>query len=248
MNIFGLIGYPLSHSFSSHYFTEKFFRENIQDCKFEAFPIKDISELTALIESTPGIKGLSVTIPYKESVLPLLTEIDETALQVGAVNCIKISGSKKNILIGYNTDIFGFEESLKPLLKNHHEKALIMGSGGAAKAVAFVLNKLGIHFQFVTRAKNELADYLRYEEVTEQVVLSHTLIVNASPAGMYPEMDTFPEIPYHSISDKHILYDLVYNPLETIFMKRGSRYGARVKNGLEMLYLQAEKSWSIWNQ
>ncbi|MFH0865674.1 MAG: shikimate dehydrogenase [Bacteroidota bacterium] len=247
MNIYGLIGYPLTHSLSAQYFSEKIFRENIHDCRYELFPLKNISELESLVRKNIGLKGLNITIPYKESVLPYLTSIDNVAKEIGAVNTIKIIDSKNFILHGCNTDAFGFEESLKPLLKNDQKKALILGSGGASKAVAYVLKKLGVQYFFVTRTKKNNSDFLLYNEISEDIISSHTLIINATPVGMFPEMNTAPDIPFHLISRKHILYDLVYNPSETLFMKCGIEQGAIVKNGLEMLYLQAEKSWEIWN-
>jgi shikimate dehydrogenase len=247
MNTYGLIGFPLTHSLSAQYFNEKFFRENIHDCRYELFPVQNISELKNIVLSNPDLKGLNITIPYKEIIIPMLAHIDDTAKQIGAVNAIKITDSKNFILHGYNTDAFGFEEILKPLVKNKSPKALILGTGGASKSVAFVLKKLGIDFSFVTRTKKK-PEQLTYSEVSEEIISSHALIINATPSGMYPEVHTAPDIPYHYLNREHILYDLVYNPSETLFMKRGIEKGATVKNGLEMLFIQAEKSWEIWNQ
>lgn len=247
MRIYGLIGFPLTHSFSAQYFSEKFFRENIHDCRYESFPLNDISELENLVRKNAGIKGLNVTIPYKQSVLHYLSSVDDAAKEIGAVNTIRIIDEKNFILHGYNTDIFGFEESIKPFLKNKEQKALILGTGGAARAVAYALRKMDIQYIFVSRVRKNVADSIGYKEISAEIIASHLLIINATPAGMFPEITTAPELPYHLLTKNHILYDLVYNPHETFFMKRGIEKGAIVKNGLEMLYLQAEKSWEIWN-
>lgn len=247
MKIYGLLGFPLTHSISAQYFSEMFFRENIHDCRYELFPLKDISGFESLIRKNADLKGLNVTIPHKESIIQYLTSVDNVAKEIGAVNTIKIIDNKNFISHGYNTDAFGFEESLKPLLSNNTQKALILGTGGASKAVAYVLKKLGIQHLFVTRARKNNSEYLIYNEITEEIISSHTFIINATPAGMFPEINTPPALPYHLLTKKHILYDLVYNPNETLFMKRGIEQRTLVKNGLEMLYLQAEKSWEIWN-
>jgi shikimate dehydrogenase len=247
MNIYGLIGYPLTHSLSAQYFSEKFFRENIHDCRYELFPLDNISGFESLIRNNTDLKGLNVTIPYKESIIQYISFVDDIAKKIAAVNTIKILDCKNFILHGYNTDAFAFEESLKPLLKPEHNKALIIGTGGASKAVAYILAEMGIQFYFVSTTKKTNPDSLCYNEISEEIISSHTLIINATPAGMYPEINTAPDIPYHFITKRHILYDLVYNPSETLFMKRGIEKKAIVKNGLEMLYLQAEKSWEIWN-
>lgn len=247
MKVYGLIGFPLIHSFSAQYFSEKFFRKNIHDCRYELFPLKNISELESLVRNNIELKGLNITIPYKESIIQHLTSVDSDAKEIGAVNTIKIIDNKNFILHGYNTDAFGFEESVKPFLQNSIQKALILGTGGASKAVAFVLKKLGIQHFFITRTKKNNSGYLIYNEITEEIISSHTLIINATPAGMFPEMNTAPALPYHFLTNKHVLYDLVYNPAETLFMKRGIEQGTLVKNGVEMFYLQAEKSWDIWD-
>jgi len=247
MKQFGLIGYPLSHSFSAQYFSEKFFRENIHDCRYELFPIQNISELELLIKNNIFIKGLNVTIPYKESIIPFLTSIDNTAKEIGAVNTIRIIDNKNFILHGYNTDAFGFEESIKPLLKKDHQKALILGTGGASRAVAYVLKKLGIEFLFVSRNKNGTNSILQYNELNRKIILTHQLIINTTPLGMFPNINEMPDIPYDFITKDHLLFDLVYNPSETLFMKKGIEKNASVSNGLQMLYLQAERSWQIWN-
>lgn len=243
---FGLIGYALSHSFSKKYFTDKFVKENIKNCSYELFPIEYINQLPQLIKDTPNLKGLNVTIPFKQSVIPFLDEIDKTAQEVGAVNCIKI-GTK---LTGFNTDVYGFQQSIKPFLESHHERALILGTGGASKAVYFVLKQIGIDCFFVIRDKtkcqlatNRVFDYF---ELNEPIVNSFKLIINTTPLGMYPNTHEYPSIPYKYITKNHLLYDLIYNPTETIFLTEGKKMGATVMNGLSMLHLQAEKAWQIW--
>ena len=240
---YGLIGYPLSHSFSKKYFTEKFQKENISDSEFHAFSIEKIELLPQLVKDNPSLKGLSVTIPYKESVIPFLDELDETAKKIGAVNCIKISEGK---LIGYNTDAYGFRQSIKPFLESHHERALILGTGGASKAVYHVLKEIGIDCFFVTRNKSG-ENQFTYEEVNENMLNAFKLIVNATPLGMFPNVDACPAIPYQFISSSHLLFDLIYNPTETEFLKRGKSQGAAIVNGLSMLHQQAEEAWRIWN-
>lgn len=242
MKQFGLIGYPLSHSFSKGYFTEKFAKENIVDCRYDIFPLEKIEDFTELCNTNNKLAGLNVTIPYKEKIIPFLDTLDETAANIGAVNTIKFSNNKKT---GFNSDAYGFEMSLKPLLKSHHTSALILGTGGASKAVEYVLKKLGIDYQNVSRNKSEKA--IAYEEVNDSIIQQSTLIINCSPIGMYPNIDSAPNIPYQFLTDNHILYDLIYNPEETQFLKEGKQRGAQTKNGLEMLYLQAERSWEIWN-
>jgi len=237
----GLIGYPLSHSFSKKYFTEKFEKENIKGWQYELFPLKSIEDLPDLLKNNPSMVGLNVTIPYKEAVIPYLNEVDESAA-FGAVNTIKIKGGK---LIGFNTDIYGFEESLKPMLQAHHTAALILGTGGAAKAIANVLSRLGIEFKYVSRTPSD--GQFSYQDIDENTIKKHTLIVNTTPLGMHPKIDSCPNLPYQSLTSKHILYDLVYNPNVTTFLKYGKKQDTHIKNGLEMLYLQAEKAWAIWN-
>lgn len=242
MKQFGLIGYPLSHSFSKGYFAEKFLKENISDCKYDVFPLEKIEGFVELYNHHKNLVGLNVTIPYKEKVIPFLDELNEEANEIGAVNTIKFIAGKK---IGYNTDCYGFEMSLIPMLKPHHKNALILGTGGASKAVAYVLKKSGIEFQYVSRTKSEHT--ITYDELNELIIHNSSLIINTSPIGMYPNINDEPEIPYQFITEKHLLYDLIYNPLETQFLKEGKLRNAQTKNGLEMLYLQAEKSWQIWN-
>lgn len=250
---FGLIGYPLSHSFSKKYFTEKFDKEKISDCEYNLYPIDSIAQLPQLIKDNPTLWGLNVTIPYKESVIPFLDELDETAKAVGAVNCIKIvSGTEYQVarLIGYNTDVFGFRQSIKPFLEIQHERALILGTGGASKAVAHVLKEIGIDSYFVTRSKEDKiqSNLFTYDELNDYIINAFKLIVNTSPIGMYPDVDEAPALPYESLQQDHLLYDLVYNPTETEFLKRGKVQGASIVNGLSMLHQQAEEAWKIWNK
>lgn len=236
---FGLIGYPLSHSFSPAYFNNKFATEII-DARYDAYAIPSVEDLKTLLKEHSQLKGLNVTIPYKEQVLPLLNEIDASAREIGAVNCIKIEPGK---LIGYNTDHIGFAESLKPLLHAQHTHALILGTGGAAKAVMFALSQLDIECKIVSRTGGDM----QYADVDEGIMDKYRLIINTTPLGMYPAINTAPEIPYQFIDSSHLLYDLVYNPEETLFLKKGKQKGATIKNGYEMLILQAEASWQIWN-
>jgi shikimate dehydrogenase len=240
MRRFGLIGYPLTHSFSKKYFEEKFRREGLH-CSYELFPILSIYELKEIIASTPGIEGVNVTIPYKQLVLRHLDEFRVDGLN--ACNCIHVSGGK---LIGYNTDISGFEKSLVPLLQPHHQKALVLGNGGAAAAVIYVLQKLGISFEIVSRKLHD-GSTLTYDMLEEHHIREHLLIINTTPLGTFPDVASLPGIPYRYIGRDHLLYDLVYNPVETAFLKNGKQHGALVKNGYEMLELQAEESWKIWN-
>lgn len=237
--LYGLIGYPLSHSFSPAYFNNKFATENI-DARYDAYAIPSVEDLKTLLLEHPQLKGFNVTIPYKERVLPLLYETDAAAREIGAVNCIKIEVGK---LIGYNTDHIGFAESLKPLLQPQHTHALILGTGGAAKAVMFALSQLDIEYKIVSRTGGDM----QYADVDEEIMDKYRLIINTTPLGMYPAINTAPEIPYQFIDSSHLLYDLVYNPEETLFLQKGKQQGATIKNGYEMLILQAEASWQIWN-
>lgn len=246
MRKFGLIGYPLSHSFSKKFFTQKFESESIKDCEYELYPIETIGSLSQLLSDNPDLEGLNVTIPYKLEVLPFLNEIDEAARIIGAVNCIKIAREGQNIkLKGYNTDVYGFEESLKPLLEPGHRKALILGDGGAAKAVKYVLEKLHIPFIIVTRRPTDSS--ILYEEITGEILSAYTIIINTTPLGMSPNVISSPDLPYHYLTANHLVYDLVYNPEETAFLNKAKVQEAKIKNGLEMLYLQAERSWYLWN-
>ncbi len=247
MKTYGLIGYPLSHSFSKKYFTEKFLNEGITDHQYELFPMDDINSLPDLLIDNPSLCGLNITIPHKVSVLSFLNEIDIAAETIGAVNCISIRNFEgETYLKGYNTDAYGFEESLKPLLKPQHTKALIFGDGGAAKAVKYTLDKLGIAYLVVVRNKVEGA--ILYSEVNQEILSTHKLLIDTTPLGMSPNFDSFPQIDYKNIGKEHLAYDLVYNPLETKFLSKSAAAGAEVKNGLEMLYKQAEKAWEIWNK
>ncbi len=245
--IYGLIGYPLVHSFSKNYFNQKFEAEHI-NAKYINFEIPDIGDLMELIAETPNLCGLNVTIPYKQQVLPYLNDMDPAAKRIGAVNVIKfVSGKNPNDfkLIGYNSDYIGFGDSIRPLLKPHMKEALVLGTGGASKAVSVALEDLGVKPQLVSRTKRP--GVLTYDELTPEVMAKHKIIVNTTPLGMYPHVDTCPDIPYDLLDDSYLCYDLLYNPDITLFMKKASEHGAEVKNGLEMLLLQAFVSWEIWN-
>lgn len=246
MRKFGLIGFPLTHSFSKKFFTEKFENENIADCKYELHSIAEIREMTDLIEREPSLCGLNVTIPHKLNVMPFLNEIDNAAKEIGAVNCIAIhQNNGTSFLKGYNTDAYGFEESLKPLLPNGDQKALIFGNGGAAKAVEYVLKQLNIPYLIVVR--NPAPNAILYSAITKEILADYKLLINTTPLGMLPNLDSFPPIPYQFLDQSHLAYDLVYNPEETAFLTKAKAQGAKIKNGLEMLHLQAERSWDIWN-
>ncbi len=242
MRTYGLIGYPLTHSFSQQYFTKKFIDLGINDAEYFTFSIPTINDLSEIIESHSKLCGFNITIPYKKQVLTFLNSADDTVRQLGACNCVYIKEGK---LLGYNTDVIGFEKSLKPFLQEHHQKALILGTGGAAAAVAFVLQKLNIDFQFVSREPS--INQLSYDQLNHQVVKDHTLIVNTSPVGQFPNTNDTPELPYESLGEQHHLFDLIYNPAETTFLQKGKLQGATIQNGHEMLVLQAEASWNIWN-
>lgn len=241
MDKYGLIGYPLGHSFSKIYFTEKFQKEGLSST-YELFPLSAITEFPELIEGNPELRGLNVTIPYKESVMTYLTDLSPEAKAIGAVNVIKIDGDR---LTGYNSDYIGFRDSLKPMLRDEITEALVLGSGGASKAVCHALRVLGINPTVVSRHPSE--GMIGYKDITSEVMEKNLLIVNTTPLGMAPNIEAAPDIPYHLLSDRHICYDVVYNPSETLFMKKAAAAGARVKNGLEMLHLQAENAWKIWN-
>ncbi len=250
MRQFGLIGYPLSHSFSQKFFTEKFLQENIVNASYQNFPIPSMEFFGALWKENPNLEGLNVTIPYKKEVIPFLQHSSAVVQEIHACNCIR---KFNNELYGYNTDVIGFEKSLLPFLQPHHTHALILGTGGAAAAVRWVLQKLNIQFQLVSRkantieANNEMKASLNYDQLSASVIETHTLIINTSPLGMYPNVNEAPPIAYEGITAQHHLYDLVYNPTETLFMQKGLEKGATVQNGLAMLHIQAEESWAIWN-
>ena len=249
MTTYGLIGYPLGHSFSRKFFTEKFEQEGIE-AQYLNFEIPSIEEFPEVIKNNPELRGLNVTIPYKQQVMQYLDDISEEAKAIGAVNVVKCQLSTVNCqphLTGYNSDVIGFVESIKPLLKPHHKKALILGTGGASKAIRYGLEKkLGIETLFVSRSARE--ETITYEEVTAEVLKEYEVIVNCSPVGMFPHVDECPALPYEAMNENNLLYDLVYNPLETLFMKKGAAQGATVKNGLEMLHLQAIASWKFWGE
>jgi shikimate dehydrogenase len=242
MRVFGLIGYPLTHSFSRKYFSEKFEKEGILDCRYELFPIPQVSDLRTILSNNPGLCGLNVTIPYKESVLSFLSEQDPVVGKIKACNCIRIENGR---LKGYNTDVVGFEQSLKTKLQPQHKKALILGTGGSAKAVEYVLEKLHITYHYVSR-KPSVHSY-SYEQLTPAIIAKHSLIINTTPLGMFPAVNEAAPIPYDALTPAHYLFDLIYNPGKTLFLQKGEAHGATIQNGLDMLVTQAEESWRIWN-
>jgi shikimate dehydrogenase len=243
MKRYGLLGYPLTHSFSQKYFTEKFQREGLADCSYSNFSLPDIGGLAEVL-SDVSLCGLNVTIPYKEKVIPFLHHSSAVVSEIGACNCIKIEGSR---LTGYNTDVVGFEQSLVRKLGDHHREALVLGTGGAAKAVEYVLRKLGIGYRLVTRRPRPDTADIGYAEVDARLLETFTLIVNTTPLGMHPKVSDCPPLPYEALTSGHYLFDLIYNPSRTLFLQRGEERGAVVENGYEMLILQAEESWRIWN-
>ncbi len=244
MRLFGLIGYPLSHSFSAKYFTNKFADEKILDAQYKLFPIENISEVITLIDNNLELQGFNVTIPYKKSIIPFLSGMSIEAQYIGAVNTVKIIRKENNIeLYGFNTDVIGFQESLLPIVGNRIN-ALILGTGGSALAVAYVLKKLNISYYFVSRKLNN--NNILYSNLTKDIIEKCTLIINTTPMGMNPNNDSFANIPYQYLFNEHLLFDLVYNPTETRFMKKGIEMGAKVKNGMEMLEKQADAAWKIW--
>ena len=248
MRQYALIGYPLTHSFSQQFFTEKFAREHIRDARYDLFPLPDITELPRLLAENPALCGLNVTIPHKEAVLPWLDVLDETAQEVGAVNCIKINDGR---LTGYNTDVYGFEMSLYKTgfltISGEPVQGFILGTGGAAKAVAYVLRKLQIPYRFVSRQPTG-EDKIAYAELAQWLPYSRALIINASPAGTFPQVEVLPPVPVDCLGPQHLVFDLVYNPPETLLLREARQRGCRVQNGLEMLHLQAEQAWEIWNE
>lgn len=246
MRRYGLLGYPLTHSFSKRYFTEKFEKENINST-YQNFEIDSIEKFPDIIKNNPEIVGLNVTIPYKEQVIPFLDDLNDSASEIKAVNTIRVTRTESGVhLKGFNTDTYGFETALKPLLKEYHKKALILGTGGASKALKYVLTKLGI--EYISASIEELQkNEIRYEDIDEKMMAEHLLIINATPLGTYPKVDNCPNIPYQFISDKHLLFDLVYNPEITKFLEKGMEKGAATKNGYDMLLGQAIRSYEIWN-
>ena len=246
MKKYGLIGYPLNHSFSKRFFTEKFETEKI-DSTYENFEIDSIEKFPGIISNNPEIIGLNVTIPYKEQVIRFFDDLDDSAREIGAVNTVRVIRSESGIkLKGFNTDTFGFEKSLKPLLKNYHKKALILGTGGASKAIKYVLKNLGI--EYISASIEELNENeISYDDIDAKMMAERLLIINATPLGTFPKTETCPAIPYEYITGRHLLFDLVYNPEATLFMEKGTAKGAEVKNGYEMLLEQALKAYEIWN-
>ena len=245
MDKYGLIGFPLGHSFSVSFFNEKFANEGI-NARYINFEIPNIEDLPEILASTPELKGLNVTIPYKQKVISYIDELSPEARAIGAVNVIRITRKGKNVTLkGFNSDVIGFTRSIEPMLENFHKKALILGTGGASRAIEYGLKSLGLETLFVSRAKK--SGCITYEEVTPELIKEYNVIVNCTPLGMYPKADTCPDIPYEAMDTHTILYDLIYNPDETLFMKNGAKYGATTKNGLEMLLLQAFASWDFWN-
>ena len=244
MNKLGLLGRNISYSFSRAYFKEKFEKEGIENTTYENFDIEAINLFPSIIENTKNLKGLNVTIPYKQDVMPYLDKINKKAKEIGAVNTIKVT--KKGRLVGYNTDCYGFKKSLEPHLKSTHKNALILGTGGASKAVAYTLKQLGINYKYVSRNLKEGITY-SYQDLTNNIIKEHTIIINCTPLGTFPNIENCPDIPYEAITDNHILFDLIYNPEETTFLRLGKEKQATTINGLNMLILQAEKAWSIWN-
>jgi shikimate dehydrogenase len=248
MRRFGLIGYPLTHSFSAGYFAKKFAVEHISDAIYENFPLESIGQFDNLLKTHADLAGLNVTIPYKEQIIRFLDDIDPEAQEIGAVNTVKTVRAENGYkLKGYNSDVYGFQNTLQPLLNDYHKKALILGTGGASKAIKFVLKKLGI--AYISASIEELKENeIRYADITKEMIGDRLLIINATPLGTFPKVDACPSIPYEYITPRHVLYDLVYNPEETLFLKTGKAQGAKTFNGLGMLHLQAEKAWEIWNQ
>ena len=248
-SLYGIIGFPLGHSFSRAFFTEKFAREGI-DAQYLNFEIPDATMLLDILRENPKLRGLNVTLPHKQAVIPLLDELSDEAREIGAVNVIRVRDGK---LKGFNSDIIGFTESIRPLLQPHHKKALILGTGGASRAIRVGLSRLGIEWTYVSRKANSSMvngqwSMFNYSDLTPEVMEEYTVIVNCSPVGMFPKVDQAPAIPYELLTQKHLLFDLVYNPEDTLFMKKGREQGAIVKNGLEMLHLQAVASWRFWNE
>ena len=241
MKIYGLIGRTLGHSFSKKYFTSKFQREGLHNCEYVNFEIESLPEAIAILKDNPDLQGLNVTIPYKTDIIPFLDEITKECSEVGACNCIQIQSGK---WIGHNTDITGFEQSFSAGLKNHHSKALILGTGGAARAVRYVLGKKDIEFMCVSRTAKTGA--IPYKEVSADTLNNYTIVINTTPVGMYPDTNASPDIPYEAVDSRHYFYDLIYNPEKTLFLQLAESRGATIKNGSDMLEIQAEAGWKIW--
>jgi len=242
--LYALIGFPLAHSFSERYFNAKFEKEGIKDTVFKSFSFESIDGINDIIKANPDLKGFAITIPHKKSILPFLNEVTEEVKLMGACNCVRIEDGK---LFGFNTDVVGFEQSFIKKLQPHHTKALILGGGGAAAAVEFVLHKLHIDYRFVSRTPNKQKSVLSYEDINEDILKEYTIIINTTPLGTFPKVDEAANIPYQLLTPRHYLFDLVYNPAETKFLRLGKEQGAAVENGYEMLVLQAEENWKIWN-
>ncbi len=247
MREFGLIGYPLGHSFSRGFFTQKFEKEGLIDCRYLNFPLESVTLAEELVREHPSLEGFNITIPYKQAIFPYLTSLDPEAREIGAVNCVKIRRNSEGVaeLTGYNTDAFGFRRSLLQMIGDRRPAALVLGTGGASKAVGYVLKELDIDFVNVSRRSSE--GTIRYEELTPRIVSERKLIVNCTPLGTFPQVEAKPDLPYDAIGQEHFLKDLVYNPAETAFLREGRLRGATVKNGYSMLVGQAERSWEIWN-
>ena len=245
---FGLIGKSLSHSFSKSYFDAKFLAEKKTDDSYTNFDLQNLDSFLALIEEE-NLSGLNVTKPYKESVIPYLNELDSIAKEICAVNCINISKKNNKLYLkGYNTDYYGFAQSIKPFMEPSHQKALVLGTGGASKAVYYALKNVGVDVYFVTTGVKKAENYFHYHELNEYVLAAFKLIVNCTPLGLYPAVENCPDIPYQYLTSEHLMYDLIYNPEETLFLKKGKAQGAVTINGLNMLKLQADKAWEIWNK
>ena len=255
MDKYGLIGHPLGHSFSRKFFTEKFADEGI-NAEYNNYEIPNAEQLLDVVRDNPFLCGLNCTIPHKQAIIPMLDELSDEARRIGAVNVIRISRQPEDLttpqakergfyLKGFNSDIIGFTDSIRPLLKPHHKKALVLGTGGASKAICVGLEKMGIEWKYVSR--RPAPGQFTYDDLTPAIIQEYSVIVNCSPVGMYPKVENAPALPYEAMTADNLLFDLVYNPLETTFMKRGAEYGATVKNGLEMLHLQALASWKFWN-
>ena len=245
MKIYGLIGECLSHSFSQKYFSKKFINEHIEDCQYQNFELKSLKDEIFRLKEMPGLCGLNVTIPYKTQIISFLDDVTGECRELNACNCIKIIDGK---WIGYNTDIIGFEKSFIPHLQPHHNKALIFGTGGASKAVAFVLEKLGIGFLYVSRNKHYLSTVIQYDDISAEILRVHNIVINTTPVGMFPNVHDYPQLNYEYVSDQHYFFDLIYNPSKTLFLSKSEEKGAVIENGHKMLVIQAEESWKIWSR
>ncbi|MEP7080302.1 MAG: shikimate dehydrogenase [Ginsengibacter sp.] len=244
MKIYGLVGKSLSHSFSKDFFSRKFLLEDLKDIIYENFELKEFNKEIIAFKNQIDLKGFNITIPYKESIIPYLDDASETCLQIGSCNCVKVESGR---WVGYNTDVTGFKQSFEPHLKSCHQKALVLGSGGASKAVCFVLNQLGIHLVQVSRNPNREKGQITYSEVNEALLSQYKIVINTTPIGMFPLVNGYPILPYNAITNEHYFFDLVYNPAQTEFLNKAKHEGAFIKNGSEMLQIQAEESWKIWN-